>query len=84
MLLQIEKLKDDRIYYMKQLRENAADQGLSGSRHWGLNAKQQFKVFEFANNLKNGKMKLPLDNQSSDLKASEVLHGFLKMCLDRN
>lgn len=76
LLLQIEKLEDDRIYYMKQLRENAADLGLSGSRNWGLNAKQQSKVLEFANNLKNGKMKLPLDNQSSDLKASEVLHGF--------
>lgn len=68
LLKQISMLERDRCSLMMQLRENARSIGEDGIRFLGLNATQLMNVTEFANNIKNGEVTLPLDDRSIELK----------------
>ena len=66
---QIEALEQDRLDLMKRLRENAAAIGENGIRFVGLDAEQIMQVTDFAKNIKDGTLQLPLNDRSMELTA---------------
>jgi hypothetical protein len=66
---QIEDLEKDRVILMKRLRENAAQIGEKGMRFIGLDADQIIQIAEFAKNLQQGKIDLPLNDRSLELSS---------------
>ena len=67
---QIECLEADRLAMMKQLRHNAAEIGEKGIKFLGLDAAQIQKVMEFASNIRDGSVTLPMDDRSKELMVS--------------
>ena len=67
---QIECLEADRLAMMKQLRHNAAEIGEKGIKFLGLDAAQIQKVMEFASNIRDGSITLPMDDRSKELMVS--------------
>jgi hypothetical protein len=65
---QIEQLEADRLSMMKQLRHNAAEIGEKGIKFLGLDASEIQKVLEFASNMRDGTVSLPLNDRSRELK----------------
>lgn len=66
---QVGDLERDRLNLMRRLRENAAQISEKGMRFVGLKAEQIIQVTEFARNLKDGKVELPLNDRSLQLSA---------------
>ena len=64
---QIECLETDRLVMMKQLRHNAAEIGEKGIKFLGLDAAQIQKVMEFASNIRDGSVTLPMNDRSKEL-----------------
>ena len=69
---QIHGLEADRLAMMKQLRHNAAEISEKGIKFLGLDAAQIQKVMEFASNVRDGSVNLPLDDRSRELKVRSV------------
>ena len=65
---QNEALEEQRVKLLHQLRVQAAQTGEEGLRHYGLTAEQMAAVNEFAENLRNGLMELPLTDRSMELQ----------------
>jgi hypothetical protein len=72
---QIEGLEADRLVMMKQLRYNAAEVSEKGIKFLGLDAAQIQKVMEFATNIRDGSVTLPLNDRSRELKVSKAVVG---------
>ncbi|KAL9184583.1 hypothetical protein ACHAXT_012553 [Thalassiosira profunda] len=68
---QLDALESERIKLLSQLRERAACIGEKGVRFLGLSANQVAQVMEFASNVKQGTVELPLDDRSKQL-TSEI------------
>jgi len=66
---QVEVLERERNDLMKRLRENAAQIGQKGSNFFGLSGDQLVQVMEFATNVRNGNVCLPLNDKSLELTA---------------
>ncbi len=66
---QVGDLERDRVSLMRRLRENAAQISERGMRFVGLKAEQIIQLTEFARNLKDGKVELPLNDRSLQLSA---------------
>ena len=60
---------DERLKLLAQLRERAIDIGDKGARFLGLTSQQVAQVTEFATNLRQGIVALPLDDRSKELSA---------------
>lgn len=72
---QNDNLEAERLLLMKQLRHNAAEIGEKGIKFLGLDASQIQKVIEFASNIRNGSVALPLDDRSKELKVCKEIVG---------
>jgi Chromosome segregation ATPases len=68
---QVDELEKERNCLMRRLRENALLVGGNGLCLHGLSSEKIDLVIDFVNNLRNGRVKLPLDDKSSKL-ASEL------------
>lgn len=68
---QIDEIEKERNCLMRRLRENALLVGGNGLCLYGLSSEKIDLVIDFVNNLRNGRVKLPLDDKSSKL-ASEL------------
>ena len=64
---QIDSLEDDRNRLLKRLRTNAAIVGEDGLRILGLSSYQMEQVIEFAGHLRDGEVKLPMNDKSMEL-----------------
>ena len=64
---QIRGLEDDSVKFRKALKNQAASFGENGFKYAGMTPEQLLKVNEFANNLREGRTELPLDNRSTSL-----------------
>lgn len=64
---QIHSLEDDTVKLRKALKNQAATFGEDGFKYAGMSPEQLLKVNEFASNLRDGRIELPLDNRSSQL-----------------
>jgi len=62
-------LTDERLKLLAQLRERAIDIGDKGARFLGLSSQQVAQVTEFATNLRQGIVALPLNDRSKELSA---------------
>lgn len=71
LLLQVDTLETERNSLMKRLRDNAAQVSEKGFRLLGLSSENMQHVLDFASKLKEGRLELPLNDISSELK-SEV------------
>jgi len=60
---------DERLKLLAQLRERAIDIGDKGARFLGLSSQQVVQVTEFATNLRQGIVALPLNDRSKELSA---------------
>jgi len=60
---------DERLKLLAQLRERAIDIGDKGARFLGLSSQQVAQVTEFATNLRQGIVALPLNDRSKELSA---------------
>jgi len=69
LLQQVETLEEDRNLLLKRLRDNAAIIGEDGVRFLGLSSSKMLQVIEFASNLKEDKVRLPMDHRSIELSA---------------
>ena len=64
---QINSLEDDSVKLRKALKNQAATFGENGFKYAGMSPEQLLKVNEFASNLRDGRVELPLDNRSAQL-----------------
>ena len=71
LLLQVDTIETERNSLMKRMRENAAQVSEKGFRLLGLSSENMQHVLDFASKLKEGRLELPLNDISSELK-SEV------------
>lgn len=69
LLQQVETLEEDRNLLLKRLRDNAAIMGEDGVRYFGLSSSKMLQLIEFASNLKDDKVRLPMDHRSIELSA---------------
>jgi len=65
---QNEALEDERLRLLEALRQNAVNFGEQGIKHLGLAAEQVVHVNKFVENLRDGRVELPLDDKSLQLK----------------
>ncbi|GBG27827.1 Centrosomal protein of 290 kDa [Hondaea fermentalgiana] len=65
---QNEALEDERLRLLEALRVNAANMGDKGMKLYGLTADQVIQVNQFVENLREGRVELPLDDRSLQLK----------------
>ncbi len=84
---QVEALEEERNALLQRLRKNAAMISEDGIRFLGLSSEQMVLLVEFANNLKEGNIDLPLDNRSTELSAElkslKVTRQSDLMCIER-
>ena len=78
LLTQVETLEKERNSLMKRLRENAAQISEKGIRFLGLSAENMQHLLDFANSLKVGRMQLPLNDVSANLKSEVAALNFAK------
>ena len=69
LLRQLEHLEGERVDLLSQLRQRAIDIGEKGVKFLGMDSAQVAQVMEFASNLRQGIVELPLNDRSADLLA---------------
>ena len=69
LIKQVQSLEEERISLLKRLRDNSAILGEDSVRFLGLSSQDMEKVTQFAMNLKEGKIQLPMDDRSMELSA---------------
>ena len=84
---QVEALEEERMDLLSRLRKNASVVGEDGMAFLGLDPEQLIAVVEFANNLKEEKVILPLDHRSlqlhEELKSLKIKRQSDLMTIDR-